>query len=68
MAIRQKDIYKGRKNSNRAGRVIGWTIAILLVLAIVLFFVLRQFAVYDDDGNATIVLPFSAVFVQTGEY
>ena len=59
MAIRSKDVYRGReKRGSRARRVV---LIVLLVLAalIGLFYALRACCVYDKDGNATIVLPFS---------
>lgn len=59
MDIKPKDVYKGRRKTHRTAKIIIWAIVILLVLAIALFFLLRQFAVYDEYGNATIVLPFS---------
>jgi len=59
MAIRPKDIYQGRKKSrSRAGLIISIVLA-LLVGAILLFYGLRQYAVYDENGNATIVFPWS---------
>ena len=59
MAIRAKDIYQGRKKSrSRVGVVIAVVLAVLAV-AILIFYGLRHYAVYDENGNATIVLPFS---------
>lgn len=60
MAIRPKDVYKGRQKARKPGKIIVWMVVILLVLSIALFFGLRQFAVYDKYGNATIILPFSS--------
>ncbi|NLW65650.1 MAG: hypothetical protein GXY26_05415 [Clostridiales bacterium] len=59
MAIKPKDVYQGRRKAGKPGRIIAWTAAALFVLAIALFFGLRHFAVYDEYGNATVVLPFS---------
>ena len=59
MAIRAKDIYQGRKKSrSRAGVAITVALAVLAVV-ILLFYGLRHYAVYDESGNATIVLPFT---------
>lgn len=60
MAIRPKDVYKGRQKAKKPLKIIVWTLIAVLVLAIALFFGLRHFAVYDKYGNATIVLPFSS--------
>ncbi|MGI5977887.1 MAG: hypothetical protein ACOX66_00105 [Oscillospiraceae bacterium] len=59
MAIRAKDIYQGRKKrGSRAGKIVLVVLAVLAVL-IGVFYALRACCVYDEDGNATIVLPFS---------
>ncbi|MDR1131936.1 MAG: hypothetical protein LBL15_05915 [Oscillospiraceae bacterium] len=59
MTIRPRDIYQGRKKSrSRAGTVILAVLAVLIA-AILLFYWLRQYAVYDENGNATLILPFS---------
>ena len=59
MAIRAKDIYHGGKKSrSRAGVIIFIVLAVLIALILV-FYGLRQFAVYDENGNATIILPFT---------
>ena len=59
MAIKAKDIYQGRKKrGGRAGRIVLIVLAVLAVL-IGIFYALRACCVYDADGNATIVLPFS---------
>ncbi len=59
MAIRAKDIYQGRKKSRSRAGVIILIVLAVLIAAILLFYGLRQYAVYDENGNATIVLPFS---------
>jgi uncharacterized membrane protein YvbJ len=59
MAIKSKDIYKGQRKKHKAGKIIAWVCVIIVVLAIALFFILREFAVYDEYGNATIILPFT---------
>lgn len=59
MAIRAKDIYQGRKKSRSHAGVIVAVILALIVGAILLFYGLREYAVYDENGNATIVLPWS---------
>jgi hypothetical protein len=59
MAIRPKDIYRGGKKSRaRAGAVILVILAVLTA-AVLLFYWLRQYAVYDENGNATLIPPFS---------
>lgn len=58
MAIRAKDIYQGRnKSHSRAGVIIAIVLA-LIAAALLLFYGLRHYAVYDESGNATIVLPW----------
>ena len=58
MAIKSKDIYKGHKKKRQTGKIIAWVCALIVVLAAALFFILREFAVYDEYGNATIIIPF----------
>ncbi len=59
MAIRSKDIYEGRKKSrSHVGLIIGIVLAVIVLLAL-LFYGLREYCVYDDAGNAHIVLPFT---------
>ncbi|PKM74331.1 MAG: hypothetical protein CVU91_00230 [Firmicutes bacterium HGW-Firmicutes-16] len=58
MAIRAKDIYQGRKKSRSRGGVIIAIVLVLLTAAVLIFYGLRNYAVYDESGNATIVLPF----------
>ena len=59
MAIRAKDIYQGRKKSRfRFGIVIAVVLCVL-VAAILIFYGLRSYCVYDENGNATLILPFS---------
>ena len=59
MAIRAKDIYDGRKKSRgHVGLIIALILAVFVV-AILIFYGLREYAVYDENGNATIVLPWS---------
>lgn len=59
MAIKAKDIYDGRKKSRFRGGAIITVILALIVAAILIFYGLRQYAVYDENGNATLILPFS---------
>lgn len=59
MAIRAKDIYQGRKKSHSRAGVIITVILAVLIAVILIFYGLRNYAVYDENGNATIVLPFS---------
>lgn len=59
MAIRAKDIYQGRKKSRSHIGVVIAVILAVLVLAVLLFYGLRSYCVYDENGNATLVLPFS---------
>ena len=59
MAIRAKDIYQGRKKSRfRFGIVIAVILAIVAAV-ILIFYGLRSYCVYDENGNATLILPFS---------
>lgn len=59
MAIKPKDIYEGTKKTHRAAKIIAVSLTLLVALVVGLFFWLRQFAVYDEDGNATLLPPFS---------
>jgi hypothetical protein len=59
MAIRAKDIYQGRKKSRSHIGVVIAVIFAVLVLAVLAFYGLRNYCVYDENGNATLVLPFS---------
>ncbi|MEG1731102.1 MAG: hypothetical protein RR269_05610 [Oscillospiraceae bacterium] len=59
MAIRPKDVYKGRQKSKSFFSRVLIVILLALILAGGLFYGLRHIAVYDKDGNATIVFPFS---------
>jgi len=59
MAIRAKDIYDGRKKSRFHVGVTITVILALIVVAILIFYGLRKCAVYDENGNATIVMPWS---------
>ena len=58
-AIRARDIYQGRKKARFRGGIAALAILGILLLAILVFYGLRSFAVYDEAGNARIVLPFS---------
>jgi hypothetical protein len=58
MAIKPKDIYHGRKKARSPGGVILLVLVLLLAAALALFYGLRQFAVYDENGNATIIFPW----------
>lgn len=57
--IRARDIYQGRKKARFRGGVAALIVLGVLLLAILLFYGLRSYAVYDEAGNAKIVLPFS---------
>lgn len=59
MAIRPKDIYEGTKKTHRTSKIITTVIILLIALAIGLFFGLRQYCVYDDEGNATLIMPWN---------
>ena len=59
MAIRAKDIYEGRKKSRSHIGVIITVILALIVAALLIFYGLKKYAVYDENGNATIVMPWS---------
>lgn len=63
MAIKPKDIYKGRQKTHTVAKVVTAVVVALLVILTAAFFWLRQFAVYDEDGNATLISPFA----QSGE-
>ncbi len=58
MAIKAKDIYEGRKKSRFHLGVIIVVLLGLIVAAVLLFYGVRQYAVYDESGNATIVWPW----------
>lgn len=59
MAIRAKDVYQGRKKSRfRFGVVIAIVLCVLVAI-ILAFYGLRSYCVYDENGNATLILPFS---------
>lgn len=66
MAIRAKDIYQGRKKRGGKLRRILLTVVLVFAVLIALFYALRACCVYDKDGNATIVLPFSDSTEQNG--
>lgn len=57
-AIRARDIYQGRKKARFRGGVLAAIVLGLLLLALSVFYGLRHYAVYDEAGNATIILPF----------
>ena len=59
MAIRAKDIYDGRKKSRFHFGITITVILAVIVAAILIFYWLRGYAVYDENGNATIVMPWS---------
>ncbi|NLH01338.1 MAG: hypothetical protein GX488_05480 [Clostridiales bacterium] len=59
MAIKARDIYDGRKKSRFRLGIVILVIFALLVAAILVFYWLRSYAVYDENGNATLILPFS---------
>ncbi len=59
MAIKAKDVYQGRKKRGSRARKFILIAVIVLAAVIGLFYGLRACCVYDKDGNATIVLPFS---------
>ena len=59
MAFRAKDIYQGRKKSHSRAGVVIFAVLAIFVVAVLIFYGLRHYAVYDESGNATIVLPFS---------
>ena len=59
MAIRSRDIYEGRKKRrSRKGVIIAVVLAVFIG-TISIFYGLRSLCVYDDEGNARIVWPFS---------
>ena len=59
MAIRARDIYEGRKKNRVHAGVIFTVVLALIIAAILIFYGLRKYAVYDENGNATIILPWS---------
>lgn len=58
MAIKSKDIYKGRKKSKSRPWIITGVILALLGLLIGSFYAIRGLCVYDETGNATIIWPW----------
>ena len=58
VAIKPKDIYKGRQKTHRTAKITVACVVILLILVITAFFVIRSWAVFDEAGNATIVWPW----------
>ncbi len=60
MAIRSKDIYQENKKTHKLAKVITAVLLVLVVLAVAAFFWLRQYCVYDDQGNARLILPWSS--------
>lgn len=59
MAIKAKDIYRGRKKSNAGKWIIMEIVIAIILLVIGTFYLLRSFAVYDNEGNATIIFPWT---------
>ena len=59
MAIKPKDIYDGRKKKRSPGAIITLVIILIIALVIGLFYWLQSLCVYDDEGNANIVFPFT---------
>lgn len=59
MAIKPKDIYDGRKKKRSLGSIITISVIVLLALVIALFYGLRSRCIYDDEGNAQIIFPFT---------
>lgn len=59
MAIKAKDIYQGRKKSRSHVSIIIAVILAVIVSVILIFYWLRSYCVYDENGNATLILPFS---------
>lgn len=60
MAIKPKDIYDGRKKKRSWGTITAVSVIVLIALVIGLFYGLRARCIYDEDGNARIVFPFTA--------
>ncbi len=60
MAIRSKDIYQGNKKTHKVAKTIVIAAVCLIVLVVGAFFWLRQYCVYDAEGNATLISPFSS--------
>jgi hypothetical protein len=60
MAIKPKDIYKGRKKSHTAAKVTALVLCLVVALSITAFFVIRSWAVYNSEtGTATIIWPWT---------
>lgn len=59
MAIKPKDIYDGRKKKRSRSGVVVFVVLCIIAVAILLFYGLRNYCVYDENGNATLILPFS---------
>jgi hypothetical protein len=58
MAIKAKDIYKGRQKTHKLAKLFTVIAAVLVIGAVSLFFGLRQYAVYDENGDATLIFPW----------
>lgn len=67
MAIKSKDVYKGRKKSKARPWIIVGVIVLLLLIIIGVFYGLRSLCVYDEAGNATIIFPWEERPEQTVE-
>lgn len=59
MAIKPKDVYDGRKKKRSLSTIIILIFIGLITLTFLLFYGLRSRCVYDDEGNAHIVFPFT---------
>lgn len=58
MAIKTRDIYKGRKKSKARPWIIAGIVLALLLILIGVFYGVRGLCVYDEAGNATIIWPW----------
>lgn len=67
MAIKPKDVFKGRQKTHRVAKIVTAAIVALVVLLVAVFFWLRQYAVYDEQGNATLISPFAQKAEESSE-
>lgn len=58
MAVRDKDIYHGRSPVKTVFKVLGIVLAVLVLLAVIVFFWFRRYIVYTDEGQLRLDVPF----------
>ena len=57
MRANRKDVYRARRSRGRVWPVILWILAVLIALAVILFFTGQKYIVYDSDGSLHVVFP-----------